>query len=119
LDADRTLLDVLQEVRMKNQQVQELFSQKQRDKRYRHLERLSLNAVDSAVRHSRQLNRLCSMVGAIARDDLLPEEHQALLGGLEELAQGYASEARMDMEHWQIAHMPHTPEWKRYKQTVS
>jgi hypothetical protein len=103
---------------MKNQQPQQPVSRKQQSKRYRHLERLSLTAVDTAVRYSRQMSRLSSMLGAIARDDLLPEEREALLGGLEELAQGYAWQARMDMEHLQIAQMRHTPAWKQYKHNV-
>ena len=102
---------------MKNQRVHRLFPRKRQSKRYRHLERLSLTSVQIAARYSEQMSKVHAMVSALAHDEHLAKEQKALLGGLEELAQGYASEARMDMEHLQIAQMRHTPEWKRYKKS--
>jgi hypothetical protein len=104
---------------MKNQRVRQLFPRKRQAKRYRHLERLSLTAVQIASRYSGQMSKVSSMVSALARDDLVAQDRKALLGGLEELTQGYASDARMDMEHLEIAQMRYTAEWKRYKKSLS
>ncbi|CAB3751862.1 hypothetical protein [Paraburkholderia humisilvae] len=91
------------------------FPSKQHRKRYAHLERFSLAAVTHAVRTSHQLTQISAMLSAIARNDASPDERKALLLGLETLAQGYASEARMDMEHMSIAQMRYTPRWKAFK----
>ncbi|MFC0398811.1 hypothetical protein [Paraburkholderia rhizosphaerae] len=91
-----------------------LFS-KQHRKRYAHLERFSLTAVTHAVRTSNQLKQISAMLSAIARDAASPDERKALLQGVTTLAQSYASDARMDMEHMSIAQMRYTPRWKAFK----
>jgi hypothetical protein len=91
------------------------LTSKQRKKRYAHLERFSVAAVAHAARTSNQLAQISAMLGAIAHNDASPDERKALLQGLETLAQNYASEARMDMEHMSIAQMRYTPRWKAFK----
>jgi hypothetical protein len=93
-------------------------SKERRKKRYEHLERFSVAAVHQAVRASRQLDQISAMVRVIARDEGLCKERKALLEGLEALAQSYASEARMDMEHMSIAQLKHTPRWKQFKRQM-
>jgi hypothetical protein len=95
-----------------------ISSKQRRKKRYEHLERFSVAAVHHAVRASRQLDQISAMASVIARDKELSKERKALLEGLESLAQTYASEARMDMEHMSIAQLKHTPRWKQLKQQV-
>jgi hypothetical protein len=90
-------------------------SPKRHEKRYAHLERFSLIAVDHAVRTSDQLAQISALASAIARDEHLPNEQKILFKGLETLARHYASEARMDMEHMNIAQMRHTSRWKAFK----
>jgi hypothetical protein len=88
---------------------------KRHKKRYEHLERFSLTAVDHAVRTSDQLAQISALASTIARDEQLPNEQKVLFHGLETLARHYASEARMDMEHMNIAQMRHTSRWKAFK----
>jgi hypothetical protein len=80
--------------------------------------RFSMAAVHHAVRASRQLDQISALAAVIARDEGLSKERKALLEGLETLAQNYASEARMDMEHMAIAQLKHTPRWKQFKRQV-
>jgi hypothetical protein len=94
------------------------ISPKQRKKRYAHLERFSVAAVHHAIRASRQLDQISAITRMIARDNGLSKERKALLEGLQCLAQNYASEARMDMEHMAIAQLRHTARWKRFKQQI-
>ena len=90
--------------------------QTQHKKRHAHLERFSLSAIDHATRTSDQLAQLSALATTIARDEeRRPNEQRMLLQGLETLAQHYASEARMDMEHMSIAQMRHTSRWKEFK----
>jgi hypothetical protein len=101
--------------RYRSNNTRQSISLKQREKRYEHLERFSLFAVNHAARASRQLDQISALAAVIARDEGLSKERKALLEGLETLAQNYASEARMDMEHLAIAQLKHTPRWKQFK----
>ena len=88
----------------------------QHQKRHDHLERFSLSSIDHATRTSNQLAQLSALATTIARDvERRPNEQKMLLRGLEALAQHYASEARMDMEHMSIAQMRYTSRWKEFK----
>ena len=90
-------------------------SPKRHQKRHEHLERFSLIAVDHAVRTSDRLAQISALASTIARDEQLPNEQKILFQGLETLARHYASEARMDMEHMNIAQMRYTSRWKAFK----
>jgi hypothetical protein len=98
-----------------NKQIEQSTSSKRHKKRYEHLERFSVNAVDHAIRTSEQLAQLSALTSTIARDEQLSSEQKVLFQGLETLARHYASEARMDMEHMSIAQIRHTSSWKAFK----
>ncbi|HEY3600089.1 MAG TPA: hypothetical protein VGL08_21545 [Paraburkholderia sp.] len=97
--------------------ISQQLSPKRRAKRYEHLERLSLTAVENAIRYNEQMASLSAMASAIVRDNTPADEREALLWGFEQLSHTFASEARMDMECLQIAQTRYTPAWKQLKKT--